>query len=754
MSTSEVETAPPESANTNDASGGKNRRLGTTLALVGAAVVAALGIAFIVRAGEDPTEIESVPTAKVKRGPLTVSVTEGGQLRALESQEIESKVEGNNQILDIVPEGTVVTTEDVENGRVLVKLDASGLEDNKANREIAFANAEASLTQAQENFNIRKKQNESNRSAAELNVKFTRMELARYLGQELADKLLEEQTEFADLDLAGLATAEVQRIFRQKARAAERETSEQNPATANPATTEGNNPYGSERGAQESALAAEMESEVQQAGQAAALGAGYVRTVSAREVLADAYSEPKGTGDTLGGTARQTIRDFAASVLLAGQELQQQEDRLYWTRKLVENEYENESKLEEDLLSLEQRQVNLDAAKEELRLYIRYTLPKDAEQRYSDYIEANRELERVLAQNRSQIAQAEANLRSKRSTFNLEKERLEKTREMIANSTIRATKPGLVVYASTSNPRSRRNNPIQEGANVREHESIISLPDPSTLAARVNIHEVDIAKVKTGQPAVVTCEGLPGKTFEAEVARVSPMASSEHRWLNPDTMVYETDVRLKGTPEELSPGMSATAEVIVADLENCTYVPVQAVTTYKGRRVCWVKRPDGPQVREVETGYFTDKYVEIRNGLREGETVYLAPPAGVEVEAGTEEEEEEERRGRPDRTRSPGEEAARGDAQTEARPEGQQAEKEEEQQERPQIDWAELRKLSPEERREKIEEYMESLPEDQREEMRKRMQQRRGGGADGGERRGAERGGAGQQNATRDGSQQ
>jgi len=120
------------------------------------------------------------------------------------------------------------------------------------------------------------------------------------------------------------------------------------------------------------------------------------------------------------------------------------------------------------------------------------------------------------------------------------------------------------------------------------------------------------------------------------------MASSENRWLNPDVVVYEMDVALDEIPEGLTPGMSATAEIIIAELQDVLYVPLSAVTAYGRQRVCWVKSPSGEaELRQVETGYFTDKFVEIRNGLRAGEVVYLAPPREMEEESLEEEPEGE-----------------------------------------------------------------------------------------------------------------
>ncbi len=157
----------------------------------------------------------------------------------------------------------------------------------------------------------------------------------------------------------------------------------------------------------------------------------------------------------------------------------------------------------------------------------------------------------------------------------------------------------------------------------------------NTLAAHVNVYETDISKIKVGQPAIITVGALRGRSYPAHVARISPMASSENRWLNPDVMVYETDVALDNVPMDgsLTAGMSATAQIIVAQLKNVIYVPVQAVTTYQGQRICYVKGPTGPERRTVTTGYFTDKFVEITKGLNEGETVYLAPPPEMAQDA-------------------------------------------------------------------------------------------------------------------------
>jgi HlyD family secretion protein len=130
----------------------------------------------------------------VKRGDLTISVTESGSIKAVKSEDIKSKVEGRVSIVNIVPEGTVITTEDVNNGKVLVELDSSKLKEQLGQREIELATAEASDADANEAYRIQLKQNESDVSAADLKVKFALMDFNKYLGEAVALRMVQRAT--------------------------------------------------------------------------------------------------------------------------------------------------------------------------------------------------------------------------------------------------------------------------------------------------------------------------------------------------------------------------------------------------------------------------------------------------------------------------------------------------------------------------------------------------------------------------------
>lgn len=127
----------------------------------------------------------------VKRGDLTISVTEGGDIKAVKSELIRSKVEGRPSIVNIVPEGTYIKPEDVNN-LVLVELDSSNITEQLPQRQIDLSTAEASATEAKEAYDIQVKQNESDITAAELKEKFAMMDLQKYIGDTVAKKSIEK----------------------------------------------------------------------------------------------------------------------------------------------------------------------------------------------------------------------------------------------------------------------------------------------------------------------------------------------------------------------------------------------------------------------------------------------------------------------------------------------------------------------------------------------------------------------------------
>ncbi|MBN2456032.1 MAG: efflux RND transporter periplasmic adaptor subunit [Sedimentisphaerales bacterium] len=483
-------------------------------------------------------------TYSVARRDLPITVTENGDIKSIDSVDIKSEVKGRTKIISIVDEGTYITPEDVNNGKILVELDSSEVEEQLTQQEISFLSAEASFTDANESLEIQKKENESDIVSGKTEVRFTLMDFKKYLGETVAGQFIEKLTK--------------------------------NPSTE-----------------------IEMASLIDHA--------------------------------ELGGEAMKRLTELRNNITEAKSKLERATDELFWTRKLYEKKYVAETDLKADELEVESLNLRLEQHEIALNLFRLYEFPKEAEKLFRERQEAERELARKLARARSRLAQAEARLASSKATYMVRKKRVEDLQKQLEACTIKAPAAGQVVYASSMDDRMRQRNPIEGGAEIRERQRIISIPDMSQVKVEIKVHEIWVDKVRLGQKAKITVAAFLNIAFTGEVLKKAPLATQDS-WFNPDLKAYATDVRIDGTHDYLKTGMSAKVEILIEQLNNVIVVPIQCVVNVEDEKYCYVKAAKGTERRQVETGSFNDSFVEIKTGLLENEEVLLNPPRLTEIE--------------------------------------------------------------------------------------------------------------------------
>jgi multidrug efflux pump subunit AcrA (membrane-fusion protein) len=75
--------------------------------------------------------------------------------------------------------------------------------------------------------------------------------------------------------------------------------------------------------------------------------------------------------------------------------------------------------------------------------------------------------------------------------------------------------------------------------------------------------------------------------------------------------------------------MSCSVEILIEELPEVLHVPAQAVFRNLDRVYCYVVRGDSFEPREVRVGRFDELWVQILDGLGEGESVLLETPIGA-----------------------------------------------------------------------------------------------------------------------------
>lgn len=571
--------------------------------------------------GSNDNNSFSGPTFAAREGQLDIVVREGGNIEALQSQQIRSAIRGGSgvKILSIVEEGYRVTAEDVAAGLVLVELDSSQLNEQKLNQQIAYETADATFIERKAQLEIRINQNVANLNAASQRMRFARLDLEKFLGanvvQDLVTQLgIEERVARTEALQAAATTTAPDRDSRVD------QIQQNRDATRQQGRSGGGRP--------------DAEPELIGLG-----GTDAIELPPATDMLMDydylaireaidfrIYASENRLED---GMAKQQLRTLQEAVRVAEENNLQAQARYAGQERLAARDFITPNELEAERSRLLQAESRLEQAITDLNLYTQYTFIKDADQQLANYEDAIMSYQRTQAEAAAELAQAEARYKSAVQRLELEAQRLVDLNEQLALTVIRAQRPGLVVYGSadTGQPfRGGNQEPIQEGATVRERQAILTIPDMTEMAVRVNIHESSVQRVAEGQTVAVRIDAFPDMRLTGDVIKVAVVADSGNAFMNPDLKVYPTIVRIDGEHDWLRPGMTAEVEILVASLENTVYVPIQAVTYLEDKQVVYVSRAGRREAREVQTGNYSEQFIEILSGLSAGEEVMLLPP--------------------------------------------------------------------------------------------------------------------------------
>lgn len=342
---------------------------------------------------------------------------------------------------------------------------------------------------------------------------------------------------------------------------------------------------------------------------------------------------------SLGGEASQEWRELVTTKQIEQITGLLAKDEWEGTERLFKKGYVSENDRAADELAYQKSIVAVSKAETAINLFREYKFQKQAEKLRSDYEEAVLDIERIQAKNKSEEAKADAKLASASATFRSQSDQLKKVLEQIENCVIVATQPGLVVYAGSDQPF-RNDRQIIEGAEVFERQEIIKIPNTTSMIVKAKIHESVIARIREGQKAIVSVDAIPDQTFDGMVKKVGILPDSRDRWMSPDVKVYQTDISISKGSADLKPGMTAQIRIIINELNDVLFVPVQAVQSRGSESFCQVVHSAGNELRKVTTGDYNDKFVEIKEGIKEGEKVAMSsftlPEAPPILEGGPE----------------------------------------------------------------------------------------------------------------------
>jgi len=285
-----------------------------------------------------------------------------------------------------------------------------------------------------------------------------------------------------------------------------------------------------------------------------------------------------------------------------------------------------------------------------------------------------------LAQAKARLAQAKAQKESADRRIAQNQANLTRVSDVLQKASYEAPFDGVIT-----------NLPVREGETVvigiqnSPGSTLMTLADMSVITAEVRVDETDIVNVALGQSAEVTIDAIPKKVFKATVTEIgnnaivrsTGVATSQTTAASQEAKDFKVVVTLQDPPDDLRPGLSATAKITTATRAQVLSVPIQALTvrtqteldaaknekgsvqaatpvteaSKKEVQGVFVIRDKKAQFVPVETGIAGTTDIEVKSGLKEGDEIVtgsykvlrtMKPGASVKVDNVVVKKEEEE----------------------------------------------------------------------------------------------------------------
>ena len=166
-----------------------------------------------------------------------------------------------------------------------------------------------------------------------------------------------------------------------------------------------------------------------------------------------------------------------------------------------------------------------------------------------------------------------------------------------------------------------------QGMRFMPGEALYQITDLSTVWIVADVFEQDIGLVKVGAGATVKINAYPDKAFQGAVAYVYPRLTAE-------TRTIPVRIELANPGALLKPGMYAQVELAVAAKQSAVAVPVSAVIDSGTRQIVLVQQGAGRfEPRQVKLGARSSDYVEVIDGVKDGEPVVVAANFLIDAES-------------------------------------------------------------------------------------------------------------------------
>ncbi len=267
--------------------------------------------------------------------------------------------------------------------------------------------------------------------------------------------------------------------------------------------------------------------------------------------------------------------------------------------------------------------INLRYAVTEAELVLEqsaYEPPATVKQNEINLDKAKRNLQQARENYKIKLEQNKAKMQEVAAELRKNQRELDAMLELGNAFTVYAPESGMVIYAKGWDGKA-----IKAGSQVNSWDpTVATLPDLTTMVSKTYINEVDVRKIKVGQPVEIGLDAFPDKKLAGTVTSVANVGEQKP---NSDAKVFEAYIEISGTDPMLKPAMTTSNRIITQEIDSTLFVPLETLHS-KDDSIIYVFKKQGLKIlkQEVAVGSTNNNEAEIKLGLDPNDKVYLSIP--------------------------------------------------------------------------------------------------------------------------------
>jgi HlyD family secretion protein len=153
---------------------------------------------------------------------------------------------------------------------------------------------------------------------------------------------------------------------------------------------------------------------------------------------------------------------------------------------------------------------------------------------------------------------------------------------------------------------------------------VIELPDLSEMRADVKINEVDVSKVLPGQRVEIRPDAYSDSIYTGKVESVANLAQNKD--YKSKIKIFPVQIRIAGQSKTLLPGLTVSCRIIVSEIPDVVYIPLESLFNNQGMEYVYVKSGSGFARRDIKTGAINTDFAIVKEGLAENDVIALSDP--------------------------------------------------------------------------------------------------------------------------------